>query len=209
MLEHFSDSARRVVALAEEEADRLGHPHAGTEHLLLGLLGEEGTPAAALLATAGVTLVAAREKVIEAVGPSAAGPGPGRLALTARAQRALDRAARFSRQRGDERVGTEDVLAGVLDVEGRAGQVLRGLGVDIAALGDAVTRGRTRPTGPADPGRTVPHCPRCHADLTTGLSHRAVTSRGDPEGRSRVPGERALVVAFCAACGSALGVVSP
>ncbi len=142
MLEQFSDPARRVVTLAEEEAAGLGHPHVGTEHLLLGLLEEDGTAAAEVLSSAGVTEAATRDKVVEAVGPSDPPSSGGQLQRTARAQRALDRAARFSRARGAGRVEPEDVLAGVLDVEGRAGQVLRGLGVDVGALGHAVKQRR-------------------------------------------------------------------
>jgi hypothetical protein len=224
MLEQFSDTARRVVALAEEEADRMGHPHIGTEHLLLGLLDEDGTAAATLLAAAGATLVAARDKVVEAVGPIGPVPGPGQLLRTARAQRALDRAARFSRAGGEPQVRPEDILAGVLDVEGRAGQVLRGLGVDVSALGEAVKRSRTgaaagpspapvaapvpktapaRLTAPAvasaqkataPPG---PNCPHCGADLTAGLSRRTVASP--------VGAETAAIVLFCPACGAVIG----
>jgi ATP-dependent Clp protease ATP-binding subunit ClpA len=223
MLEQFSDPARRVVTIAEEEADRMGHPHVGTEHLLLGLLAEEGTPAAALLAAAGATLVAARGKVIEAVGPSESAPGLGQLLRTARAQRALDRASRFSRVRGAQWVEPDDLLAGVLDVEGRAGQVLRGLGVDVVALGESVKRGRSAPGAvvaatpagraragaPAGRARAVapdaptgaadPRCPHCHAGLSGGLSHRLLVSR-DAAGQ-----ERTFVVAYCSACGGTLG----
>ena len=214
MLEQFSAPARRVVAHAEEEADRMGHPHTGTEHLLLGLLDEEGTKAAALLAAAGVTLGATREKVVEAVGPSGPAPGPGQLIRTARAQRALDRAARFARTRGEDQVGPEDILAGVLDVEGRAGQVLRGLGVDVTGLGEAVKHRRTppppaaplgdattsrRPAPAAPPGAPHgPRCPHCQADLSAGVAHRILISRGEPPGQT-------FVAVFCPACGSVLG----
>jgi ATP-dependent Clp protease ATP-binding subunit ClpA len=201
MMERFSDAARRVVALSDEEAERLGHAQVGTEHLLLGLLGEKQTWVAEMLSSTGVTLLAAREKVVEAVGPSGNGPGPMPRPLSARAQRALDRAGRFSRQRGAQWVEPEDILAGVLDVEGRAGQVLRGLGVDVAALGETVRRSRgpsPRTGASAPPGQAAPHCPRCHADLTSALAHRTVTSRGEP-GQ-----QRPFVVTFCSVCGSAL-----
>ena len=138
MLENYSDGAQRVVSLATMEARTLDHPRVGTEHLLLGLLsdddgdGETGD----LLREAGVSLAAARLKVVEALGSDLGSPTSEALPFTPRAQRALERAGRFSRKEQESEVTAGHVLLGVLDVEGLACQVLRGLGVDIAHLRD-------------------------------------------------------------------------
>ncbi|MGH9123415.1 MAG: Clp protease N-terminal domain-containing protein, partial [Acidimicrobiales bacterium] len=143
-MERLGERAGRVDDAAIAEARRMGHPYVGTEHLLLGLLSVEG-PARDALRRAGVTAEAARAKVIEAVGdldqsPSHAGARPrqpvsaGTPDFSDRARRALERASRLSLHRRDPDVEPEHVLVGLLDVEGRAGQVLRGLGVDMAAL---------------------------------------------------------------------------
>lgn len=209
MLERFSARARLAVEHAEAEARRLRHPHVGTEHLLLGLLCDQTTPAAATLMAAGVALDLAREKVSEAVGPATA-TGATELAFTARARRALERAGRFSVQHRQAEIGTQHVLFGVLDVEGTAGQVLRGLGVDVARLREAVDLGRAddavaaEPSAPPNAGPddrpVAPRCPSCGTDVEGGLMHRLMTSRGDGAG------DRRLVVVSCAACGCVLGI---
>src|SRR5256885_3110122 len=154
MLEGFSERARRVVTTAEQEARRLGHGHIGTEHLLLGVLVDGSTAAARVLVAAGATADGARRKVMEAVPADRDNPVGDDLPLTARAQRALDRAGRFSRQRHDPEVSTGHVLLGILDVEGTAGQVLRGLGVDVPAL-PAALEATARSRG-ATPAATTP-----------------------------------------------------
>ena len=206
MRERFDDAARRVVARAEDEARRLGHTQVGTEHLLLGLLGEAGGGVAEALAGAGATFEGARQKVVEAVGAGQPATDRAELPQTARARRALDRASRFSLQARVARIGPEHVLLGVLDVEGTAGQVLRGLGVDVAALRNAVDRiDLTEGTGPEPPpeppsARRQPSCPLCGATLA-GTLRTAYVPAQDQEG-----GSRDLLVAFCGSCGSALGL---
>jgi hypothetical protein len=172
VFDRYSHQARTVVERAEAEARQLGHPHIGTEHLLLGLLGVDGSAAGALRG-AGARLDAARSKVAEAVGVRAASPFRGDLAFSARAGRALDRAARSSLQRRDDQVETAHLLLGVLDVEGRAGQVLRGLGVDHGRLRAAVepTGGEgspDEPDGPDEPGDMPPTEPPAAETPTNG-----------------------------------------
>jgi ATP-dependent Clp protease ATP-binding subunit ClpA len=197
VLERFSDGARRVVALAEEEARRLGHGHVGTEHLLLGIMSDGESGAARALVAAGVTLDGSRQKVAEAV--SAEGNSrAGDLPLTDRAKRALERASRLSLRRHDDQVETEHVLLSLLDVEGTAGQVLRGLAVDPARVRAALE-------APSDDERTgaadgaSPRCAVCRSALDTALAHRVVTSHD--EGGHR----QDFVVAYCSSCGSAIG----
>lgn len=153
-LEVFEPAARAAVEAAIAEARSAGSARIGTEHLLLGLLvagAAAPNGAAEALATEGVTLTAARHKLREATG--AAGEAyTGPLEWTARGQRALTRAQRFSHVRRAPAIGPEDLLLGVLDVEGTAGQVLRGLGADVERL-----RSRTAPRAGEPPQPGTPH----------------------------------------------------
>lgn len=200
-LSGFGADARRAIAAAESEARGLGHAVVGTEHLLLGLLSDD-TGASAALRDAGATLAATRAKVREAVGtPPGGGDGP--TTSSARASRALGRATRFSHHRRSPVVTSEHLLEGVLDVDGTAGQVLRGLGVDVDRL-RAQLAGRVAPApaAPAPPARDVtpPHCPSCDSPLDEVLAWGKVTATsvvGDAE--------RDAVVFWCGTCGAALG----
>jgi hypothetical protein len=209
VLENYSDGARRVVSLATMEARRLDHPRVGTEHLLLGLLSDDDSEPADVLRAAGVSLAAARHKVVEALGADAGSPNSEALPFSPRAQRALERAGRFSRKEQEPEVTAGHVLLGVLDVEGLACQVLRGLGVDIARLrGDEVVIPTQDPVALVDDGPSVeavrrPICPTCQAPLDDTLTETLVDARRDGEPATNVS------VVFCAACGTAIGVVRP
>jgi ATP-dependent Clp protease ATP-binding subunit ClpC len=194
VFERFSGSARHAVLTAQDEAVRLGHSHVGTEHLLLGLLSDGGSSAGEALSAAGATYDGARKKVGEVVPRS--GAGRGKPPFSARAKRALDRAERFCLQARAGELGTAHVLRGVLDVEGTAGQVLRGLGVDVVALQQAV-QSDTAPERSVPVAAPAVRCPGCGADLASTLSHRTLTARGDSD--------REVDVTFCDACGTALG----
>lgn len=201
VFERFSDQARNAVELARTEAGRLGHGHVGTEHLLLGILAEGENPAALALTGVGASLAGCRELAAEAVGEQSP-PGAGaEVRLTQRANRALERAARLALRRRDPQVETNHVLLSVLDVEGRAGQVLRGLAVDLTALRAALDgRPATEPARPqaaepAVPEGVAPRCAHCQAPLADTLAHRVVTTAaGQP-----------FLVVYCSACGTALG----
>jgi ATP-dependent Clp protease ATP-binding subunit ClpA len=204
-LQGLSADARDVVTMAELEARELGHGQVGTEHLLLGILAAEDDPAAQPLYAAGVTLQAARHKVAEAVGPAADGDAlpVGALPRTARASRALARSVRFSHARRAGAVGTEHVLLGVLDVEGTAGQVLRGLGVDVDRLRSAFDESpgaHAAPIEPVDGAPTGPRCPSCAASLEDDLRYELVTAT---DGRG---GALDSLVFTCGGCGRVLGV---
>ena len=152
VLERYDDEASRVVSAAREEASRLGHGHVGTEHLLLGLLRQRGSHAAEALDASGVFLEPCRQKVSEAlasrVTPQATGVGS-QLPFTDRASRALDRASRLSLRLGGDVVRSDQILLSVLDVEGTAGQVLRGLSVDPAVVRDALMAEAALPPAPS------------------------------------------------------------
>ena len=144
MLEGYSTDARRVVSLATVEARQLGHSRVGTEHLLLGLLADTDSNAAASLRAAGATLAGARFTVSEVITESLDVTDGDVLPYTPRAQRALERAGRFARRSREPEVTPDHVLLGVLDVEGLACQVMRGLGVDLARLRESIVPARIR-----------------------------------------------------------------
>lgn len=217
MLDRFSVAAHRSIDLAGDEARRLKHPYIGTEHLLLGLLAEGHSPAAQALRRAGAPLKACREKVAEALARRDLPPPPRSdtpMELTDRAARALDRASKLSLRLKSEEVEAAHVLVSVLDVEGTAGQVLRGLNVDIGALRDDLMRAASgeddtdtagaqeqEPSPPAVAEAAVAHppaepvCAACGAPLRSSLAHAVVES---PAGGS-------FDVVFCSACGAAFG----
>jgi hypothetical protein len=209
VLENFSVGAQRVVALATTEARRLDHPHVGTEHLLLGVLSDDDDEPAEVLRAAGVSLAAARHKVVEALGArTGLSNSDGFLPFTPRAKRALERAGRFSRKQQEPEVTAGHVLLGVLDVEGLACQVLRGLGVDIDPVREALVAGSVPfPVAIVDDQPSVegvrPWCPNCRALLDDTLSETVISARRKGEPTTNVS------VAFCAACGATLGVVRP
>ena len=190
------------------EARGFDHPRVGTEHLLLGVLSDDdGEPADALRA-AGVTLAAARHKVVEALGADAGRSNNEALPFTPRAQRALERAGRFSRKEQEPEVTTSHILLGVLDVEGLACQVLRGLGVDIDRLREAVAPTRLHiPVALVDDPPAVeevrPRCANCDALLDDTLSETLISARRDGERPTDVS------VVYCAGCGATLGVLRP
>ena len=196
-----------TVARAEKEARKLGHGQVGTEHLLLALVAAEGSRAGRTLRQAGATLGGCRTKVREVVGPVDTGGTPD-LALTSRATRALERAERLSVRRRDEEVEPDHILLSVLDVEGRASQVLRGLSVDVALLREAVLSALDATderviVHPVEDRHTEPRCRECGAGLEDRLSHRVLTSRGSDGTR------RELVIAYCSNCGAAVAATEP
>ena len=211
MLDGFSDRARAVVATATIEARVLGHPIVGTEHLLLGLLADRDGGSGAVLRRAGASLEAARHKVVE-LGAQSAGDvevdaEADEASLTPRAQRALERAGRFARNDRAGKVGTDHVLLGVLDVEGLGCQVLRGLGVDVASLREAVASARAA-GAPAPVEQTVddavaPLCPSCGAQLDASLAARVLHPQRETGTAMRV------LVLYCGECGTALGYLPP
>ncbi|MEO8265913.1 MAG: Clp protease N-terminal domain-containing protein [Ilumatobacteraceae bacterium] len=207
MLENYSVAARRVVSLATMEAGRLDHSRVGTEHLLLGLLSDDDGESADVLHAAGASLAAARHKVVEALGTGTGLQSIEAMPFTPRAERALERAGRFSRKDQQAQVTAEHVLLGVLDVEGLACQVLRGLGVDIAQLRDALVARPATPVAIINDQPSVeavrPSCPQCHAPLDDTLTETLVLARRDGEQPSE------LGVIHCAACGTTLGIVRP
>jgi ATP-dependent Clp protease ATP-binding subunit ClpA len=131
MFERFTDRARRVVVLAQEEARMLNHNYIGTEHILLGLIHEGGGVAAKALKSLGITLETVRQQVEEIIGRGQQAP-PGHIPFTPRAEKVLKLALREALQLGHSYIGTEHILLGLIrEGEGVAAQVLVGLGADL------------------------------------------------------------------------------
>ena len=138
MFERFSDRARRVVVLAQEEARLLNHNHIGTEHILLGLIHEGEGVAAIALQSLGISLEAVRARVEEIVGHGGQAPS-GHIPFTPRAKKVLELSLRESLQLGHNYIGTEHILLGVLrEGKGVAAQVLVSLGVELPQVRRAV-----------------------------------------------------------------------
>ncbi|MEJ1112259.1 MULTISPECIES: P-loop NTPase fold protein [unclassified Kribbella] len=134
MFERFTDRARTVVVLSQEEARGLSHEHIGTEHILLGLIHEGEGVGAAVLERLGVSLETARSQVEEIVGRGEQAPG-GHIPFTPRAKRVLEYALREALQLGHNYIGTEHILLGLIrEGEGVAAQVLVKLGADLNSV---------------------------------------------------------------------------
>jgi hypothetical protein len=140
MFERFTDRARRVVVLAQEEARLLNHNYIGTEHLLLGLVHEGEGVAARALESLGISLEAVRSKVEEIIGQGQSAP-IGQIPFTPRAKKVLELSLREALQLGHNYIGTEHILLGLVrEGEGVAAQVLVKLGGgDLALVRQAVT----------------------------------------------------------------------
>jgi hypothetical protein len=218
-LRGFGLEARRAVALAETEARGLRNERVGTEHLLIGLLAVDGCVAANRLLEAGANINAIRRKVAEVV-PQGKPAAIEFLPRSERAVRAIGRAARFSHADNASTIASEHLLLGVLDVEGTAGQVLRGLGVDVGRLRaslldpasappvDAVPAAEatgTDSTGdapavtPSGPYSPLPvTCPGCAVELDDTVTYKVLIAHGPR-------GPREVITLSCGNCSRLLG----
>jgi len=130
LFEKFTDKARRVVVLAQEEAKLLNHNYIGTEHILLGLIHEGEGVAAKALEALGINLEQVREQVQEIIGQGQQAPS-GHIPFTPRAKKVLELSLREALQLGHSYIGTEHLLLGLIrEGEGVAAQVLTKLGAD-------------------------------------------------------------------------------
>ncbi|HEV2426838.1 MAG TPA: ATP-dependent Clp protease ATP-binding subunit, partial [Acidimicrobiales bacterium] len=160
MFERFTDRARRVLVLAQEEARDLNHAFIGTEHILLGLIREGEGVAAKALDALGVTFDVVREKVEEAIGANT-NPSPGSPPFTPRAKKVLELSLREALQLGHSYIGTEHMLLGLVrEGEGVAAQVLSDLGADMARVRTQVIQmmsgqsGKENPASPVGTGKS-------------------------------------------------------
>ncbi len=212
MFERFTDKARRVVVLAQEEARMLDHNYIGTEHILLGLSHEAEGVAAQALTAMGIGLDAVRGQVEQIIGKGKGQPA-GHIPFTPRAKKVLELALREALQLGHNYIGTEHLLLGLVrEGEGVAAQVLQQLGADLNRTRQVVIqlmaeRGQVPSAGleeevEGEGGLPGPRCPRCKADLAVYATYRTITVP-DEEGSA---GRKAAFV-FCRSCSYTLGML--
>jgi len=147
LFERFTDRARRVVVLAQEEARLLNHNYIGTEHILLGLLNEGEGIAAKALESLGINLSAVREQVVEIIGQGQQAP-TGHIPFTPRAKKVLELSLREALQLGHNYIGTEHILLGLIrEGEGVAAQVLQKLGAELQKVRQTVIQLLSGPQG--------------------------------------------------------------
>ena len=148
MFERFTDRARRVVVLAQEEARLLNHNYIGTEHILLGLIHEGEGVAAKALESLGISLEAVRNQVEEIIGQGGSSPS-GHIPFTPRAKKVLELSLREALQLGHNYIGTEHILLGLIrEGEGVAAQVLVKLGADLSRVRQQVIQLLSGYSGP-------------------------------------------------------------
>src|SRR5256886_2044150 len=151
LFERFTDRARRVVVLAQEEARLLNHNYIGTEHILLGLIHEGEGVAAKALESLGISLEAVRSQVEEIIGQGQAAP-TGHIPFTPRAKKVLELSLREALQLGHNYIGTEHILLGLIrEGEGVAAQVLQKLGADLNRVRQQVIQLLSGYTGKGEP----------------------------------------------------------
>jgi ATP-dependent Clp protease ATP-binding subunit ClpA len=233
MFERFTEKARRVVVLAQDESRELAHDHIGTEHLLLALIREEDGIAGKALAEAGITLDEARKQV-EVLVPQGE-PEPKRRSgkrwrrhvdFTTRAKKTMELSLRESLGLGHNYIGTEHLLLGLLSLgEGAGIETLTTLSADPGQLRDNLLKimrasesnqlmEGLKSVVQAEPevevGVTMPPgeaasptCPKCHSDLAETAAVRTLDLPMHEVGETR-----AVTFAFCRRCGSWLGTVA-
>ncbi len=212
MFERLTERARHVLVQARQEAEQLGHGRIGSEHLLLGLIREHDGTAAQVLGDLGITFDDVRDRVERSVGLAAGEPSRS-PPFTPRAKRILDLSLRSAMQLGHDRIGTEDLLLGIVDEgHGVGARILQDLGVELPRVRQAVIRNLSvdqagaslggRPVG-SEPKRS-PRCARCSSAIEPLLRYRSVTIR--PSSPSTHPRQADIV--FCDNCGHVVGVLT-
>ena len=186
MFERFTDRARRVVVLAQEEARLLNHNYIGTEHILLGLIHEGEGVAAKALESLGISLEAVRNQVEEIIGQGGSSPS-GHIPFTPRAKKVLEMALREALQLGHNYIGTEHILLGLCrEGEGVGAQVLATFGAETAHVRQAVIAVLSGESPLERPS----------------VTRRAAVARGRAHAWSGQPQQ---LVARCSFCGASCG----
>src|SRR2546425_8157072 len=182
MFERFTDRARRVVVLAQEEARMLNHNYIGTEHILLGLIHEGEGVAAKALESLSISLDGVREQVQEIIGQGQQAPS-GHIPFTPRAKKVLELALREALQLGHNYIGTEHILLGLIrEGEGVAAQVLQKLGADLNRVRQTVIQLLSGYTGGKEsaPGEQGPQGSMVLDQFGRNLTQHARESKLDP-----------------------------
>ena len=186
MFERFTDRARRVVVLAQEEARMLSHNYIGTEHILLGLIHEGEGVAAKALESLGISLEAVRAQVEEIIGQGQQAPS-GHIPFTPRAKKVLELSLREALQLGHNYIGTEHILLGLIrEGEGVAAQVLVKLGADLNRVRQQVIQllsgyqGKESATSGAPAGEGAPSSSLVLDQFGRNLTQAAREAKLDP-----------------------------
>ena len=167
MFERFTDRARRVVVLAQDEARALNHNYIGTEHLLLGLIHEGEGVAAKALESMDVSLDAVRAQVVDIIGEGQSAPS-GHIPFTPRAKKVLELSLREALQLGHNYIGTEHILLGLIhEGEGVAAKALESMGISLEAVRQEVEEIIGQGTEP--PVGHIPFTPRAKKVLELSL----------------------------------------
>ena len=212
MFERFTDRARRVVVLAQEESRMLNHNYIGTEHILLGLIHEGEGVAALTLDSLSISLEAVRREVEQIIGEGQAAQA-GHIPFTPRAKKVLELSLREALQLGHNYIGTEHILLGLIrEGEGVAARVLQKLGADLNRVRQtviqllsgypvveeipttgwtpaSVTKGWTPASGPT--------CPWCSMPLEGALAYRNMVAAADDDEGDPI----SLFLLYCKGCG--------
>jgi ATP-dependent Clp protease ATP-binding subunit ClpA len=179
MFEKFSDRARRVVVLSQEEARLLNHNYIGTEHILLGLVDEGEGVAARALGSLNIRLDAVRREVEEIIGHDGSPPS-GHIPFTPRAKKVLELSLREAYQLGYSYIGTEHILLGLVrEGEGVACQVLVRLGASLPTVRARVLQLATKSPGESTGG--LMFRPSSELAAVLGEAHRVAEARGESE----------------------------
>ena len=186
MFERFTDRARRVVVLAQEEARMLNHNYIGTEHILLGLIHEGEGVAAKALEALDINRDAARAQVEEIIGQGQQAPS-GHIPFTPRAKKVLELSLREALQLGHNYIGTEHILLGLIrEGEGVAAQVLVKLGADLNRVRQQVIQllsgyqGEKNQGGPAGQSEGTPSTSTVLDQFGRNLTQAARDGQLDP-----------------------------
>jgi ATP-dependent Clp protease ATP-binding subunit ClpC len=215
VFERFTERARRVVVLAQEESRMLDHNYIGTEHLLLGLLHEGEGVAVKALESLGLSLEAVRQQVESTIGRGQT-PPPGHIPFTKRAKLAMELSLREALALGHNYIGTEHILMGVLrEGTGVATQVLTTMGADLEKVREQVVQllsgysesgqAETVAAGEIQSAATKgPSCPKCRKPLAeTAVSRVLDVPDTELEGQ-----KYAVTIVFCRQCGTSLGTLA-
>ena len=190
MFERFTDRARRVVVLAQEEARMLSHNYIGTEHILLGLIHEGEGVAAKALESLDISLEAVRAQVEEIIGQGQQAPS-GHIPFTPRAKKVLELSLREALQLGHSYIGTEHILLGLIrEGEGVAAQVLQKLGADLNRVRQQVIQLLSGFQGKESAAAGAPSPGRRPVVVAGARPVRPQPDPGRPRGQAR-PGHRA------------------
>lgn len=232
MFERFTDRARSVLTLAQQEARSMHHAFIGTEHILLGLLREGEGVGGEALSHLGVSYGPARQKIEEIIGPVGSMPSES-PPFTPRAKKALELAFREALKLEHSHIGTEHILLGVVrEGDGVATTVLLALGAEPARVRQEVLRimgGYSEPATAEDPegsegsegseggsapvratATSEPCCPHCRAGMAGAARFRTITVTNDVDDTAGAEVDAAdpvtIDVVYCGRCGSTLQI---